>query len=306
MLASLPPHLPSPPRGPPPLIVEDPTCPCIDGRRYFTSYLASTAEASVYHDQGAECQAGDILGSYLSTTGRGSQFCYPANYGSVGCQAYDAVLTGDHACAGDSPPSWCATPWCWVDKAACRRSEFDVFGSSIWDEDELFWSATSCALGTDGADVKDALDMALAYDTQSFIIPTVGAGEWLQVGIPGMYYPMHFKRDSSGAVVLGVRRDVPRTPYVPAEQISPRRRARQAPTPATLLPCELLSALTPPRRETGRGRRLLRRQRAVGGLDDRVFGRDPGDFSLRRLQLHVHVACFPPRLPELQVDGDRL
>jgi len=50
----------------------------------------------------------------------------------------------------------------------------------------------------------DTGDFALEYSKATTTIPYDGSGEVFRVGIPTMVYPMHFKRDATGAVVLGV------------------------------------------------------------------------------------------------------
>ena len=338
----LPPAPSRPPAGPPPTIVEDPACPCIDARHLFVDTTASSAVASEFRELGQPCQPGDILGLYVGSagfsgnTGEG-QYCYPASYGSEGCQAYDALLTGDHMCATDAPPSWCAKPWCFVDKETCRRSSADMFGTSLWGDLPVFWSHQTCV-------TEDVSDADLAYNADAAVIPGEGSGEVLQVGIPTMDYPLHFKRDAAGAIVLGVRRREASHLHTravrPADQ--PRMRARQTLPPLspsappthththththtrqtqthtrthTLSPHHPLFSppysravprAVPRGTHAGGGRALLRRQRAVGGLDDRLHGRDSGGGAVRWLQLHLHHAALARRLPRLKVDRDRL
>ena len=208
MEPSLPPSLPPAPPQPPPLLptlAEDPTCPCIDVSSLFGEYLATTAVASLLRTQGQEdCQDGDILGPHVSVdhglTGD-DRFCYPITYGSNGCQAYDALLKGDYACntaEGVDPPSWCASAWCFVDMEACRRSDLSMSGANSWEDiTPYFFSYGTCA-------ADDTVDFALEYSKATTTIPYDGSGEVFRVGIPTMVWPMHFKRDATGAVVLGV------------------------------------------------------------------------------------------------------
>jgi len=208
MEPSLPPSLPQPLPPPPPLsptLAGDPSCPCVDVSALFGEHhLATSAQASVLRAHGQEdCQAGDLLGPYISLTGLPygqADFCYPSTYGSNGCQAYDALLKGDYACntaEGVEPPSWCASAWCYVDMEACRRSDLSMSGSNSWEDITPFFSYRTCA-------DDDTGDFALEYSKATTTIPYDGSGEMFRVGIPTMDYPMHFKRDATGAVVLGI------------------------------------------------------------------------------------------------------
>ena len=183
---------------------ESSTCPCIDASSspfVGSRYIVSAAVAEEMRSQGQEgCVAGSILGPYVGSAGMNSQeyHCYPPDYGLSGCDAYDVDLAGDHVCATDSPPSWCASAWCFVDMETCRRSGLDVQGTVLFDDLHLFYSYGTCL------DTEEGQEAALAYQRDSSPIATVGQGEVLTVGIPTMDYPLHFKRDPDGAVLIGV------------------------------------------------------------------------------------------------------
>eukprot|EP00931_Biecheleriopsis_adriatica_P023409 TRINITY_DN14786_c0_g1_i7.p1 TRINITY_DN14786_c0_g1~~TRINITY_DN14786_c0_g1_i7.p1 ORF type:complete len:619 (-),score=93.34 TRINITY_DN14786_c0_g1_i7:6-1862(-) len=54
---------------------------------------------------------------------KGKVYCYPADYGSGSCKAWDIKLAPD--CANSNgltfpdPPKWCRDPWCYVNGATC-------------------------------------------------------------------------------------------------------------------------------------------------------------------------------------------
>ena len=293
MLPALPPPLlpPAPSRpapvGPPPTIVEDPACPCIDARHLFVDTTASSAVASEYRELSQSCQPGDILGFFWSSTGFSGntgegQYCYPASYGSEGCQAYDALLTGDHMCATDAPPSWCAKPWCFVDKETCRRSSADMFGTSLWGDLPVFWSHQTCV-------TEDVSDADLAYNADAAVIPGEGSGEVLQVGIPTMDYPLHFKRDAAGAIVLGVRRREASNLHTRCETgRQPRMRARQI-----VRPHPAAAPLTHTHTHTHTHTRRRRRTHA----------RTPSPLTTPSSAHHTHAPCrVPCRAGHTQVE----
>jgi len=191
---------PSPPR-----VSEDPSCPCVDMRDAFASSfnIASAPTASYLHEQlEIDCRPGDITGSPIGSYGleETTTYCYPAGYGSNGCQAYDASgHAPPHACGGTSPPSWCSWSWCYVDKQTCRTSEMDLQGSLqfVGLQGTLYWSYLTCPQEHDVNDVRAAASYANN-------IAGLGTGQTIQVGMPAMDYPTHFKRNSSGAVVTGI------------------------------------------------------------------------------------------------------
>jgi len=187
---------------------ESSTCPCIDASSspfVGSRYIVSAAVAEEMRSQPQEgCVAGSILGPYVGSAGVNSQdyFCYPPNYGTSGCAAYDVDLAGDHVCGSSSPPSWCASAWCYVDMEACRRSGLDVQGTVLFDGLNLYYSYGTCL------DTEEGQEAALAFQRDGSPIATFGQGEVLAVGIPYMDYPTHFKRDSDGAVLIGVDHEV--------------------------------------------------------------------------------------------------
>lgn len=195
-----------PPR--PPQTAGSSTCPCIDASSsHFVGsrYIVSAAVAEEMRNQGQEgCVAGSIIAPYIGSAGMNTleYFCYPPDYGSSGCDAYDVDLAGNHVCGSSSPPSWCASAWCFVDMEACRRSDLDVQGSVLFDDLHLYYSYGTCL------DTEEGQEAALAYEKDSSPIATLGQGKVITVGIPTMDYPLHFKRDSDGAVLLGVDNEV--------------------------------------------------------------------------------------------------
>mmetsp|Transcript_156513 Transcript_156513/g.480154 ORF Transcript_156513/g.480154 Transcript_156513/m.480154 type:complete len:411 (+) Transcript_156513:83-1315(+) len=80
----------------------------------------SSDAAQVYGLSGCPC-VGTAWEGNLSLAFNGTLSIYPAALGSS-CQAWDV---GRHPeCKADSPPSWCATSWCYVDPCDC-----DVFST---------------------------------------------------------------------------------------------------------------------------------------------------------------------------------
>jgi len=193
-----------PPAPPPPQTAESSTCPCIDATAKFSGSrdIASAAVAAEMRDLGQDnCVTGSIIGPYVDSTGRINTeefFCYAPDYGSNGCQAYDVDLSGSHGCATDSPPSWCASAWCYVDMEACRRSGIDMSGTRIFEDLKLYYSYGTCDMTMD-----EETEASLAFEHDANPITTQAQGEVLTVGIPTMDYPIHFKRDSTGALALG-------------------------------------------------------------------------------------------------------
>ena len=160
----------------------DPACPCIDAAPLFAeANLIMSSRQTVMHN----CSAGSIFDV-------GGQFgCLPPDYGSLSCQKWDEPL---FSCT-ENPAAWCQMPWCYVDRDACMRSDLDIQGSLMFTklQRRLFYSYGTCGQSGD----------PLAFASTFNPITQELAGETLQVGIPTMDYPMHFKRNGDGNVVTG-------------------------------------------------------------------------------------------------------
>ena len=86
----------------------DPSCPCIDpwaNGDFETVATESSGNASCL----------------LSRSG----VCYGDEYGARGCRDYDLSATPD--CFGLSPPTWCSSYWCYVDRSCAQTSEASTF-----------------------------------------------------------------------------------------------------------------------------------------------------------------------------------
>jgi hypothetical protein len=74
--------------------------------------------------------------------------CFPNSYGTQGCQAYDSLVV-TRECREtlfNTPPTWCAASWCWVDPDNCNRpNDLTSFfsGSAEW-ADKLVYSYETC------------------------------------------------------------------------------------------------------------------------------------------------------------------
>lgn len=161
----------------------DPACPCINAAPLFVeANLTLTSRQTVRYN----CSAGSIFDV------GGRYGCLPPDYGSLSCQKWDEPLL---SCTED-PAAWCQMPWCYVDRDACMRSDLDVQGSLMFPalQRRLFYSYGTCDQSGD--------PLAFASTINDFTQEL--AGETLQVGIPTMDFPLHFKRDGDGNVVTGI------------------------------------------------------------------------------------------------------
>ena len=84
-------------------------------------------------------------------------------------------------------------------------------GTAVSGDQPIFYSFGTCSDGI------PTTGESLAYLAATDSIATIGAGQMLQVAIPTMDFPIHFKRDASGAVVLGVEDDLYYDDSVPWE-----------------------------------------------------------------------------------------
>ena len=116
----------------------DPACPCMDVRAFFldAKLTATGGMAELLRSEGSPCNDTDVL-DYQSARSSGSSvtaFCYPANYGSSRCSAWDAgPRSKAHACSASRPPAYCSQRWCYVDPQNCRMSEHDIQGTTLFE-----------------------------------------------------------------------------------------------------------------------------------------------------------------------------
>ena len=95
----------------------DPACPCTDVRAMFhgAKLTATGAMAELLRSEGSPCNDTDVL-DYQGARTSGSSvtaFCYPADYGSFQCSAWDAgPRSKAHPCSASSPPAYCSQRWC--------------------------------------------------------------------------------------------------------------------------------------------------------------------------------------------------
>lgn len=112
----------------------------------------------------------------------------PPQHGSSQCAPWDDGLAPHCHESGSNQQSWCSLAWCYVDLDKCRASPVAFTASGI--VPGLYYSYSTCNAS------------AQAY--RQFLTTSNVAGKVLRVAIPSMDYPMHFKRDATGAVVTGV------------------------------------------------------------------------------------------------------
>ena len=105
----------------------DPACPCMDVRAFFldAKLTATGGMAELLRSEGSPCNDTDVL-DYQSARSSGSSvtaFCYPANYGSSRCSAWDAgPRSKAHACSASRPPAYCSQRWCCASCTCCGIS----------------------------------------------------------------------------------------------------------------------------------------------------------------------------------------
>lgn len=110
--------------------------------------------------------------------------CLPSDYGSSGCAAYDANVNG--WCQGTS--GWCGLTWCYVDHDTCLMSNLDMAGTKMFPalDGQLYYSYGTC--GSDPQPYNAAISLGAVR------------GGTLQVSVPAMYPPAHYKRTSDGVI----------------------------------------------------------------------------------------------------------
>ena len=157
----------------------DPACPCIDARELIPPG-ANRSELLV-----AITRANPPL------------YVYPPDYGSTLCDTWDATLepycVNADGSSVEAPASYCPKAWCYVDLQACKRSEHDVSRSLRFPElGTLHFSYGTCGSNASLDTYRD-----------STLLPIV-PGSVLDVVIPGMRHPQHFKRHPDGSVARGI------------------------------------------------------------------------------------------------------
>ena len=95
-----------------------------------------------------------VLGNNLPNQSRpscelarsGNGLCYPAEYGSSGCQRHDYHVTPECSNQGNGRPAWCKAQWCYVDPSNCQRrqGESDYFRDATWNGAPLTYSYETC------------------------------------------------------------------------------------------------------------------------------------------------------------------
>jgi len=155
----------------------DPTCPCIDVRMILDSNQSEFLYAA-RHGKDPDL------------------YRYPNDYGSSLCRAWDEALEPSCAHADGRPlqprPEFCTKAWCYVDREVCKESVHDV-------EHSLFFPTASPLLffsyGTCGSSVSPY------YADRT--VATVEPGSTLEIVLPMMTHPRHFKRYPDGTVAIG-------------------------------------------------------------------------------------------------------
>eukprot|EP00931_Biecheleriopsis_adriatica_P024041 TRINITY_DN15073_c0_g1_i1.p1 TRINITY_DN15073_c0_g1~~TRINITY_DN15073_c0_g1_i1.p1 ORF type:complete len:267 (+),score=53.94 TRINITY_DN15073_c0_g1_i1:36-836(+) len=72
-------------------------------------------------------------------TGSQTTYKYPGTYGNFVCKAHDEGL--EPFCHTSSPPAWCSSKWCYVDKDACS---LQVFKSAFFAGADVYYSYAAC------------------------------------------------------------------------------------------------------------------------------------------------------------------
>ena len=73
-------------------------------------------------------------------------YCYPLDYGSSNCKAWDAGL--EPFCSGSSDlPLFCPLRWCYVDREACKSSTKTFVISHMFPhlDNAIYFSYSTCA-----------------------------------------------------------------------------------------------------------------------------------------------------------------
>lgn len=114
------------------------------------------------------------------------------NYGSFECRRWSAV--GQPACQSPLPPPWCEDFWCYVDPAECWSSPYYFRRSLEFPQVAAFFSIDTCEQVVNGTGETDI---------SAYLASNAATGETLRVGIPSMWPPYHFKRDTRGVPQSG-------------------------------------------------------------------------------------------------------
>lgn len=154
---------------------EKATCPCVNASELFATQRGASSgrpNCTLYTP---------IKGVSVDP------ICLPSDYGSSGCSAYDANV--DQWC--DDAAGWCGLDWCYVDHDTCRMSNLDMAGTQMFPklDGQLYYSYGTC-----GSDAKPYNGKFANRD----ISLSVARGSVLEVSVPAMYPPAHYKTKSDG------------------------------------------------------------------------------------------------------------
>jgi len=178
-------------------VAYDPTCPCItvDWRGVQQSAVLAFHSAHNTSSYGIAREGEPLCGAnefrYAERKGTVPPVhCFPMEYGSGRCGAWDLGLLG---CSSGQP---CSLPWCYVHAETCRRSNNVIIKSGYFPEfPKLFFSYDTCAQGLSTSATRDI------YMSESDGFLGFSVDHPLRVVIPALDYPMHFKRAPDGTVV---------------------------------------------------------------------------------------------------------
>ena len=149
-----------------------PSCPCID----VSTILARHSNCVMENGQPG------FVNGYDRSLRTVNVSCYPITYGSDVCDMHDIEV--DPHCSPNATlpiPDYCEESWCYVDRSACKRSKKNYFQSDYFDE--LYYSYSTCNSSED------------AWDTFKTTNPLEQKN--LEVTIPGIVSPIHYKFDQS-------------------------------------------------------------------------------------------------------------
>jgi len=150
----------------------DPDCPCLNFVHNDTDRI----------DGNESCLNAKIV--FDKDTNIHETFCYPESYG-VGCGNHDLIL--EPYCDGDNNnPSFCDRAFCYIDPDLCHSSTTSTYAKSIIFP-HLYYSYTAC--GDE--------DSFRNFNAESEL-----TGRTIKVGLPGIYYPDHYRVDEEGNPII--------------------------------------------------------------------------------------------------------
>ena len=153
-------------------ITGDPSCPC----------LGDLAHVDTPKSSNNTCLDVPIVSNSKKTL---SIYCYPLSYGTV-CAPHDTKLAPFCNATDNELEPFCNDPFCYVDPSKCKFSKNHTYIKSSYFPN-LYLSYTTCSSND---------------RWREFQIIDQLKGATLRVGVPGLYYPDHFKLDTNGEPIL--------------------------------------------------------------------------------------------------------